>query len=638
MRLFLYILISLFVLLGCSDFNSNKTKKVDIKVAFLHSVSKKLFRKAALDIKEVRLDIQSQKHIFLKNGAMVKIISKNGNFWIRQDQALPLDTNLTFIAKAYNNSNALVFKATYSGLINDTKDIIMNLVSLNEKIEQRPVVSSIVFNKDKTKVTFNIFNPNEDDLNYTIRANSLGSFSPSSGTLHFSSSINFNSLKVAFSPPTHFGSYLYSISLTNSNEDMVTTIFTIDIPKNLSLHLEALYSDGTKLYAIDNNQTVTLLRDDLALLKNNTSNIIKPVIINNYAYFVAYSDSFGYELYKSDGTSSNTTLVKDINPNNNYYAPFNITAFNNKLYFNANDGNSGMELWVSEGNESNTYLFKDINLNGSSYPANFVTMQDSFYFSAYSNYSTDLYRSDGTENGTVMVKKINPNGNSDVYEITKVNETLYFRAKDSSGYLALWRSDGSKSGTYKVKGLLNRDFNIYNLTEINGTLYFIHDVLNGGVELWKCGGDENSTIKVATLSNDSDARVNSILKLLGNKFYFTLKINSTEELWVSSLESNTTTKIFSFENSSFYMTKLESIGDILYFKANDGNSGYELYKSDGTTNGTVMVKDINSNGDSYPEKLTNINGVLYFIADDGSGKSLWKSDGSEQGTVKVNLP
>ena len=34
----------------------------------------------------------------------------------------------------------------------------------------------------------------------------------------------------------------------------------------------------------------------------------------------------------------------------------------------------------------------------------------------------------------------------------------------------------------------------------------------------------------------------------------------------------------------------------LYFNANDGNNGYELWKSDGTASGTVMVKDINIGG------------------------------------------
>ena len=65
--------------------------------------------------------------------------------------------------------------------------------------------------------------------------------------------------------------------------------------------------------------------------------------------------------------------------------------------------------------------------------------------------------------------------------------------------------------------------------------------------------------------------------------------------------------------------------------------GRELWKSDGTEAGTVLVKDIRP--DSYgsnPTYLTNVDGTLFFSARDGvHGGELWKSDGSEAGTVMV---
>ncbi len=52
--------------------------------------------------------------------------------------------------------------------------------------------------------------------------------------------------------------------------------------------------------------------------------------------------------------------------------------------------------------------------------------------------------------------------------------------------------------------------------------------------------------------------------------------------------------------------------------ANDGSVGYELWKSDGTNAGTVLVEDIRSGSfDSNAEQLTNVGGTLYFRADDG---------------------
>ncbi|MCA9179762.1 MAG: hypothetical protein KDB14_35140, partial [Planctomycetales bacterium] len=80
-----------------------------------------------------------------------------------------------------------------------------------------------------------------------------------------------------------------------------------------------------------------------------------------------------------------------------------------------------------------------------------------------------------------------------------------------------------------------------------------------------------------------------------------------------------------------------NVNGTLFFNAHDGVSGYELWKSDGTAAGTVLVKDISAGPwHSNPESLTNVNGTLYFSADDGvNGRELWKSDGTAAGTVMV---
>ena len=94
--------------------------------------------------------------------------------------------------------------------------------------------------------------------------------------------------------------------------------------------------------------------------------------------------------------------------------------------------------------------------------------------------------------------------------------------------------------------------------------------------------------------------------------------------------------------STYDVYRLASVNGSLFFTANDGANGRELWKSDGTEGGTVMVKDIfPGGGHSYPAELTNINGTLFFRASDGwtpSGgarNGLWKSDGTDDGTVMV---
>lgn len=79
------------------------------------------------------------------------------------------------------------------------------------------------------------------------------------------------------------------------------------------------------------------------------------------------------------------------------------------------------------------------------------------------------------------------------------------------------------------------------------------------------------------------------------------------------------------------------VGTSTFFVASDGVNGTELWKTDGTAAGTVMVKDIRegANG-SDPSRLTAFQGKLFFAANDGNvGRELWTSDGTSDGTVLV---
>jgi ELWxxDGT repeat protein len=54
------------------------------------------------------------------------------------------------------------------------------------------------------------------------------------------------------------------------------------------------------------------------------------------------------------------------------------------------------------------------------------------------------------------------------------------------------------------------------------------------------------------------------------------------------------------------------------------------------SSGPKLARDINPSGSSYPDYLTNVGGTLFFAADDGThGNELWRSDGTGAGTRLV---
>ena len=81
-------------------------------------------------------------------------------------------------------------------------------------------------------------------------------------------------------------------------------------------------------------------------------------------------------------------------------------------------------------------------------------------------------------------------------------------------------------------------------------------------------------------------------------------------------------------------TQLTNANGKLYFTANDGTHGVELWQSDGTAAGTVQVRD-NTPGPlgSDPQILGNLNGTLFYAAnDDGTtGRELWQTNGAVSG-------
>jgi ELWxxDGT repeat protein len=75
----------------------------------------------------------------------------------------------------------------------------------------------------------------------------------------------------------------------------------------------------------------------------------------------------------------------------------------------------------------------------------------------------------------------------------------------------------------------------------------------------------------------------------------------------------------------------------IYFRAGSGSpNDIELWESDGTEAGTILLKNIHPSGSSEPFGFIEYNGYLYFAAKDDLSGGLWRTDGTVAGTEKVS--
>ena len=124
---------------------------------------------------------------------------------------------------------------------------------------------------------------------------------------------------------------------------------------------------------------------------------------------------------------------------------------------------------------------------------------------------------------------------------------------------------------------------------------------------------------------------------LARAFHASDGVNGTE-LWMTDGTAAGTVMVKDIspgagDSSPQFITRY---GRFMIFMANDGTHGSELWRSDGTAAGTVMVADLRPGAaGSFPNRFTECNGSLFFGADDGTTQGLWKTDGTEAGTMQL---
>jgi ELWxxDGT repeat protein len=391
---------------------------------------------------------------------------------------------------------------------------------------------------------------------------------------------------------------------------------------------------GVELWKSNGTAAGTILVKNIYPGKGNSTptDFVK---IGSVLYFAANDQVNGRELWKSDGTLAGTTLVADINPGAASSGPNKLAVLNNQVFFSADNGVNGREVWSSNGTSGGTALLKDIYVGGTeSTPQDLVVANGLLYFTAIDAVNgRQLWTSDGTSVGTNLLKIISPGG-THMGRLTPANNLVFFEARDAAHGLELWRSDGTEAGTILAKDITPgpgsetsyAEKHLDSFGAVNGKLFF-KAVAGGGSRLWMSDGTPAGTFQIPVTGEIPGTTWMDLKfhELNGEAYFFAMGDFDHLHLYKSDMSGNVT-RVRQDVSFSFGITpQFAGMNGLLFFLGRD-----HLWKSDGTTAGTVRVKQTGIPAGSNPHQLHDLNGTLIFATEGPDG--LWNTEGTASTT------
>lgn len=352
-------------------------------------------------------------------------------------------------------------------------------------------------------------------------------------------------------------------------------------------------TNGMEIWRTDGTEAGTVLVKDIYLgatdgvyVTNSTSTANTFFVFKGILYFTGIAKSNDYELYRSDGTAAGTYLLKDIAPNN---SSFNVPSFpqyfaplGDALLFACREG-----LWKTNGTAAGTVKITDEHpTDPFGFDPNNLLSMGNYVLIGINDFGTgELWRTDGTKPGTVLVKKYGTDFtlNETSNPFIRLGDLALFPGSDAQNKAELWRTDGTEAGTFMVKNANqtpNGNYPPQNKVVLGNSIYYKFDDGINGIELWKSDGTAAGTNLVKNIVPGS--------------------------------------------NGGFYLpSEIVSNGKKIFLKAGDGFN-QELWVSEGTESTTKLVADISPNDESSPSNLTFLHDNLYFFANDGkAGRELF---------------
>ncbi len=412
-------------------------------------------------------------------------------------------------------------------------------------------------------------------------------------------------------------------------------------------------SRGYEPWITDGTKAGTRLLKDVNPGKG--SGFFSGVFMGGKVYFFSYSGK-DWGLYVTDGTPGGTKRIAG-GFRDAWSHPF---SWGKKIIFGGDTSSSGVEPWVTDGTPAGTFLLKEIQPGGVSggflHPVLFKNRV--FFLAAAGGTSKNaLWETDGTRSGTKVVSS-----RVQLFEDpTAVGGTLFFRGKGSSGTagVELWATDGTGAGTRLVKDIYpgpKGSFPSY-MTAIGNLLFFSAGDPLFGREIWVSDGTSKGTVLLDDIGGGVPYNKGSdpfhFLDVCGITYFTADDGIHGREIWRTDGTPSGTRMVVDLipgPGGAYYLSdsrmnywrtdsalwKPVSLGNQLFFQGEDSNRGGEIWKTDGTAAGTVLVKDIRPGpGSGGFRRGCVLGGKVYFFAWDGKGYALWRTDGTAPGTVKI---
>ncbi len=363
------------------------------------------------------------------------------------------------------------------------------------------------------------------------------------------------------------------------------------------------------------------------------------VALGDAALFAAEDEAAGRELWVSHGQPGDAQVLADIAPGAASSNPSLLTRAGEYVYFRADDDLPANALWRSDGTAAGTvkvmaFEGEDGHPDGFSV-AGLVAAGPYLFMVVNTAENFTLWRSDGTAAGTILLHSVARDHQFGIPPLLMAHgDVAYFLYNQD-----FQRSDGTPAGT---EALDNPPPHVYEMLWSAGdnTLYMMAPVTNSSRQIWRVDGSAAGAQLVATVSGNIQGLGKGIATL-GDVLLFS---NSTQEfgdpygaeLWISD-GTAAGTKLLKDINPGPDPGSIDHFvvaGGVVYFSA---RGEYELWRSDGTANGTVEVP-LGADDPAYPriEPLEDFNGKLYFFAGhDTYDREPWISDGTAEGSFML---